>query len=157
MTTKRLLIGILGLSLGLGFTTPSGAAPAVVEKGTAHFAVEADVYVDPLGEVLHLFWSVPYNYHVVTTPNGDTVYHELWLNVSATLTSESGTVWTLKKSVSPFIDRNTGGGMTQFTERSTYVSDTGQILELRIVFHISFDANGELKVDRYEIKWWLKN
>ena len=157
MITKTLLTGILGLSLGLGFATPSWAAPAVVEKGTAHFAVEADFYIDVLGEDVHLIWSVPYNYHVVTTPNGDTVYHELWLNASATLTSESGTVWTLKKTVSPFIERNTGGGMTQFTERSTYVSDTGQILVFRMVFHISFDANGELRVDRSEITWSLKD
>ena len=157
MTTKTLLTGILGLSLGLGFTTPSWAAPAVVEKGTAHFAVEADFPIDVLGEDVHLSWSVSYNYHVVTTPGGDTVYHELWLNPSATLTAESGTVWTLKKTVSPFINRSTGGGMTQFTERSTYVSDTGQILELRNKFQISFNANGELKIDRFEVRCWVRD
>ena len=54
MTTKTLLTGILGLSLGLGFTTPAWAAPAVVEKGTGYLAFEASVYLDCLGEILGL-------------------------------------------------------------------------------------------------------
>ena len=34
----------------------------------------------------------------------------------------------------------------------TWVSDAGEKIELRNVFHVSYDANGNLKVDRLEIR-----
>ena len=129
----------------------------MVEKGTGVLNFESENYNECVGEVLYEIASITYDYHMVTTPNGEYVYHDLWLNLSSTLIGESGTVWTLKKNVSPFVDRSTGGGATHFTARTTYVSDTGQTLELRSVFHISFDANGELKVERGEFRCWLKD
>lgn len=153
MTTKRLLIGILGLSLGLGFTTPSWAAPAVVEKGEGVLNIEEEFFQECFGEVLHSIGTIPYTYHRVQLPNGKYVYHDLWLNPTFVAVGlDTGTIWTLAKNVSPFIDRTTGGGMTHFTAMGTWVSDAGEKIELRNVFHVSYDANGNLKVDRLEIR-----
>ncbi len=158
MITKTLLTGILGLCLGLGFTTPSWAAPAVVEKGTGYLAYEWEGDIDCLDEAVRETASITYNYHLVTTPNGDIVYNDLWFNLESTLVGvSSGTVWTLVKNVSPDVIRTTGGGSSLWTARTTYVSDAGQILEIRAQFQITYNANGELKIDRFEVRCWVRD
>lgn len=153
MTTKTLLIGILGLCLGLGFTTPSWAAPAVVEKGEGVLNIEEEFFLECFGEVLHSIGTIPYTYHRVQLPNGNYVYHDLYLNPTFVAVGlDTGTIWTLAKNVSPFVDRSTGGGATLWTSMQTWVSDAGEKVEVRNVFHVSYDANGNLKVDRLEIR-----
>ncbi len=152
MNTKGLLKTILGLALGTGLTVAAWAAPAVVEKGS--FEVYGEGVIDELectGEPVLEKDSIVVNYHRVQTQKGDYVYHDLWLDATGTLTGlESETVWTLRKFISPGIDRSTGGGMVEFNTSKTYVSETGQRITLRAVYHVSFDANGELRVDRFE-------
>jgi hypothetical protein len=152
MHTKGLVKTTLGLALGGGLTVAAWAAPAVVEKGS--YEVYGEGVIDELectGEPVLEKASIVVNYHRVQTPKGDYVYHDLWLDATGTLTGlESETVWTLKKFVSPGIDRSTGGGMVEFNTSKTYVSETGQRITLRAVYHVSFDANGELRVDHFE-------
>ena len=157
MKTTKLFSGLLGLALGLGLSVSISAAPAVVEKGEGSLAFDEHFYSDCLGEWAYEIASVTYNYHLVLTPKGDYVYRDLWLNLSSVVTTESGTVWTLKKNVSPFVDRSTGGGGTLWTTQLTYVSDTGQTQEIRRQFHISFDANGALRVDRFTERCWFRD
>jgi hypothetical protein len=158
MNANKLLKGILGLGLGAMFTVAAAAAPAVVEKGTGVLEIDQVFFLDCFGEWVHEIGSVTYNYHRVQLPNGNYVYHDLWLKLASTSYGlESGHVWTINKNVSPYIERSTGGGMTHFTAQTTGVSETGPTIELRNVFHISFDANGELKVDRLEIRCWLRD
>jgi hypothetical protein len=158
MNANKLFKRILGLGLGAMFTVSAAAAPAVVEKGTAVLYLEGDVYSDCFGEVMHFNHVIPYRYHRVQLPNGNYVYQELWIDSTLTAVGlETGTVWTAEKNVSPYIERTTGGGMVHFTDMVTWVSDTGLTIELRSVLHLSFDANGELRVDRLEFRCWERD
>lgn len=159
MKTNKLFSGLLGLALGLGLTVSSWAAPAVVEKGSGVINDEYEsIYIECFGELLQITAVIPYTYHRVQLPNGEFVYHDLYLRANIVgIGKDTGTVWTMEKITSPLIERSTGGGMIHTSSRDTWVSDTGERVEVRISFHLSFDANGNLRVDRFEVRCWDGN
>jgi hypothetical protein len=159
MNTKSLLKTILAVALGTGLTVAAWAAPAVVEQGTDHVDIYQDVDLsDWIGEWVHEDGGVTFNYHRVQLPNGDYVYHDLWFQTTSTLTGlKTGTKWILQRNVSPDVIRSTGGGMIMWTTLSIYVSETGPTIHIHYLYHISYDANGELRVQRDGGRLWLKD
>jgi hypothetical protein len=156
MNTKGLLGTIRGLALGAGLTVATWAAPAVVEKGTRDISIIVDVpfYWDCAGQFVRQTITGTFNYHLVQTPNGNTQYHELWLkNITGWVRGADGTVWIRTGNVSPTVElRNADGSlrMLQFTFKGEFISATGPTIKAWEVFHLSFDANGEVRVDLYE-------
>ena len=89
----------------------------------------------------------------MTLPSGEYVYRELWPRTvgAGTITGlTSGHVWRRDVGASPLIDRSTGGGMLRWTASMRFVSETGPSIDVFENFHFSRDANGEVKVDRYQ-------
>jgi hypothetical protein len=101
----------------------------------------------------------PFTYRLILTPRGDFVYVEHWDTEAVTGTMiglDSGIVWTRTKNLSPYIVRSTGGGMEHYTFKGTFVSDHGPTIEVHEVYHVSYDANGELRVELFKFHARLK-
>jgi hypothetical protein len=161
LNTRGLLKTILALALGTGLTVAAWAAPAVVEKGTKVAFWDQIVDLTPcIGEWVHDSGSVTYKYHVVVTPNGESLYHELWLdgNASGTIVGlTTGTIWTLEKIVSPCIIQTTENGMMHWTSLSRAVSETGATLQFNSLYDGWFDEDGELQVKVYRCNCQAKD
>ena len=132
----------------------------IVQAGTGVFTFEGIVPLDCIGESVHDIVSAPYTFHLITTPSGNSIYVEQWdrENVTGTLVGlTTGTVWTRVNTVSPFVDRTTGGAssMTAFVAQAEFVSETGPTFIGRDIFHISRDANGRVTSEFHEFRCWL--
>lgn len=134
--------------------TDATADAAAVSQGTGVFEWDGYAYIDCIGEEAHSVVSAPYEYHLVERANGESVYVELWDQHAITGTLDgltSGHHWTRIHNVSPMVIRSAGGGMTHYTFRGTFVSETGPTLEWTEVFHTSRDANGRLVAEKLRI------
>ena len=134
----------------------------IVQAGTGVFTFEGIVPLDCIGESVHDIVSAPYTFHLITTPSGNSIYVEQWdrENVTGTLVGlTTGTVWTRVNTVSPFVDRTTGGAssMTTYVARAEFVSETGPTFIGRDIFHITRDANGRVTSEFHEFRCWLKH
>lgn len=134
------------------------ADAATVTSGTGVYVFQADVpFHECVGEVVRADVRAEYTYRLVRTPKGDALYVERWTpqSTTGTLTGlTSGHVWVRTRTVSPFISHTVGGGVTHYTFRGTFVSETGPTLEVREMFHVSADATGTVRVERVQMKCW---
>ena len=161
MKTKRAVVegAVLGLILGIGSALSAVSAPATAEKGTGVIDWENTFYFDAVGEEVYQDRYITFTYHLVQTPGGNYLYLEPYKTKDATITMiglQSGTVWTLEKLTSPFVDRSAGGGMLNYICTARYVSETGPSIRVLERYHMSFDANGALRVENYELIYWVK-
>ena len=133
---------------------PSQASLAAnVEHGTGVFSFDAVHYWDCVGENVPNAFDVTYSYTRVTLPSGEYVYRELWPKTEGvgTITGlTSGHVWRRDIGAGPLVDRSTGGGMLRWTGKVYFVSETGPRIVVSENVHLSRNANGEVKVDRFE-------
>jgi len=168
MKTKGLLKTILGLALGTGLTVAAWAAPAVVEKGSIAFVSKGILYAPCLDAWLYEVVNVDYNYHQVTTPNGNFLYHDLYMHFTGTsqqveegedgqpvldddgnaVLVPGGVTLTLKNNVSPYHIRIGKGMVEHYTAWSTWVTEDGAKVQFQSDYHITVDANGEVRVER---------
>jgi hypothetical protein len=128
---------------------------SVLMTGRVVFLEEPVVTAPP--ETLSVY--APFTYRLILTPRGDFVYVEHWDTEAVTGTMiglDSGIVWTRTKNLSPYIVRSTGGGMEHYTFKGTFVSDHGPTIEVHEVYHVSYDANGELRVELFKFHARLK-
>ena len=162
---KTALLAALGLFVLAGLQpamAQSKAAPnpATVESGyDVMGGVGEEDWTHIVGEPIGFCLYAPFTWRQVTTPQGETVYHLKWDSaaVEGTLTGLwTGTEWIRTKAAAKFTVRSMGGGMTHITCKNTLISETGPTIEIRMVCHISWDANGELRVDLEKIHAWLK-
>ena len=132
-----------------------------VESGTGVLEFEGTLALACLDEEVHEVLNAPYNFRLVTTPSGNTVYLEPFDHklVTGTMTGlSSGTIWHRTTTVSPFVSRSTGGngGMTHYTSMAKWVSETGPSIHATQVFHLSFDASGRLTAEHSSFSCWTK-
>ena len=159
------LLAALGLAVlaGLQPAIAQGKADprgATIETGSGVFIVE-DVleWFEPVGEEVLISVYAPFTYRLILTPRGDFVYVEQWDTEAVTGTMigiDSGIVWTRTKNLSPYIVRSSGGGMEHYTFKGTFVSEDGPTIEVHEVYHVSYDANGELRVELHKFHARLK-
>lgn len=154
-----LLAGLASCAPGPEVTEPTPgelgqvSLSATSTKGTATFNFDQVHFWDCIGEDIHNVFQVTYDYTLIQLPSGEYVYRELWPNGKAvgTVTGlTSGHVWQRNIQASPFVDRSTGGGMTHWTYQGRFVSATGPTIDVHEVFHLSRDANGEVRVDSFK-------
>lgn len=137
---------------GPELVTAEPNAGAVLEEGTGVFTYDQVIYFACVGEDVRSIIHAPYTYRVVESPSGNNVYVELWDTdaVTGTLIGQtSGIVWSRINNVSPLVQRNTGGGsgMLHYTFKGDFESDVGPYLKVQQVFHMSWNASGELTAD----------
>ena len=144
-------------AIAQGKADPRGAT---IETGSGVFVVEDEVvWFEPVGEYVLVSVYAPFTYRLILTPRGDYVYVEHWDAEAVTGTMEglsSGIVWTRTKNRSPYIVRSTGGRMEHYTFKGTFVSEDGPTIEVHEVYHVSYDANRELRVDLFKFHARLK-
>lgn len=124
---------------------------ASVTNGTGTFSFDKTQWWDCAGEMIHNVFQISYSYTLVLLPTGEYVYRELWpYGAVGTITGlSSGTVWT-RITVSPYVERSTGGGMVTYTGLVKFVSETGPTIQVHESFHVSNNANGEVTADHDE-------
>lgn len=125
---------------------------AVVERGEDVFTFDQIIWLECVGEYVRAIVYAPYSYHLVLTPTGDFIYHDLWKpqDITGTLTGQSsGIIWTRARNVSPFISRSTGGGMEHMVGTVLFTSETGPDLLIHEVYHSSQNANEEVTAEFY--------
>lgn len=149
------------LSTESAVVATNGRAPAAaMTTGSGVFSWEGvNIRYECLDEPTYSVINAPYTYHLVVNLNGDEVYVEKWDKkaITGTLTGlVTGRVWTRVDNVSPMVIRTAGGGMTHYTFRGTMVREGGPTLEFRELYHVSRDANGELRVENWKYNCWLK-
>jgi len=132
-------------------------AGALVEEGTGVFTFDDIVFFDCVGENVRSIVYAPYTYRLIQMPSGGFVYQETWDTgaVTGTLIGQtSGIVWDRTNNVAPFIERSTGGGsgMIHYTFKGDFESDVGPDLKVHEVFHLSWNASGELVAAFYKPK-----
>jgi hypothetical protein len=162
---KTALLAGLGLFVlaGMQPAMAQGKAalnPATVESGYDVMGGSGEEdWTHIVGEPIAFWLHAPFTWRLVTTPRGETVYHLKWDSaaVEGTLTGLwTGTEWVRTKAAANLTTRSMGGGMTHITCKNTFVSETGPTIEVREVYHISWDANGELRVELWKFHAWLK-
>jgi hypothetical protein len=161
----------MAILAGLGLFVLAGLQPAMAQGKAAPNPARVESgydVMDPsgvedwthiVGEPIAYWLYAPFTWREVTTPQGETVYSFTWDSkaVEGTLTGLwTGTEWIRTKAAAKFTVRSMGGGMTHITCKNTFISATGPTIEIRMVCHISWDANGELRVDLERIHAWLK-
>ena len=125
-----------------------------IQQDSPPFHFEDVVYNECAGEDVHLVMDTIFDYRLVVTPSGDQLYLEPWREgATGTMTGmDTGRVWIRCGVVSPFIYRDMGGEMTHWTYKGLWVCDAdGSSFMEHEWYHLSYDANGELRVDRYDI------
>lgn len=131
------------------------ASAASMTTGSGVFTHDGVSFFGCVGEEVHSVVAAPYSYHLVQTASGEEIYVEQWDQkaITGSLTGlSSGHYWTRVKNVSPMVIRSTGGGMTHYTFRGTFISETGPTLEVTEIYHTSRDANGRLVADKFETR-----
>lgn len=135
------------------------AEAAEVSTSSGVFEIEGEYYLDCVDEIIRETFRAPFTTRLIVNPKGGHTYLEPFDPMQATGTIvglTSGHTWTHTRVVSPYVDRGGAGGMTHFIFRSTLVSETGPTLELRHLFHVTTDANGELRVDRLNLRCFVR-
>lgn len=125
------------------------AEVAEIASGRGMFDVEGDWYLNCIDEMVQESFHAPFSYRLYVNDKGDATYLERFDVGTArgTLVGRtSGHTWRHTRVASPLVTRNGAGGTTQYTFRSTLVSETGPTLELWSEFHASRDADGESRI-----------
>lgn len=145
-----------GPNEGAGLTAAKSAAGAVTDKGTGELSIIVDepFYWQCAGQQVTQTITGTFSYHSVLTPSGMTQYHELWLKgITGRVEGADGTVWIRTGNVSPYVElRNADGTlrMVQFTFKGEFVSETAPTIKVWQLYHLTIDANGELRIELSE-------
>jgi hypothetical protein len=126
---------------------------AVQERGTSTFGGDGVNYIPCIGEFVHSHAEFPFRWHQVTTPSGTVVFNDQFIPNAGTGSLEgltSGTVWTMQRSVSPEVIITNAGEHAFFIAIVTRESATGPTFTLHNTYHFVQNANGDVKVDRFE-------
>jgi hypothetical protein len=144
------------------------ASAATVAGGTSVFTFSGDFTSDTppdgvvsecFGEDIHVELHAPLAWRLVETPTGDFVYHDHFLTkqvVGSAVGLSTGTVWTRRQNVSPFLQHSMGGGLVFNTGRTTFVSETGPTVVVTEVFHVGTSANGAREVQFFKVNCHAK-
>lgn len=136
-----------------GFAVSVFAGGAVVEKGTGTFELDLELYWPCLETDVLTVFTVPTRYYLVQTANGNEVYVEQWLPNQLEgfiIELDSGAYWERTKTITTMVSRSTGGDseMLEYAFKSVMVNvDTGERMMVNERYHISYDANGEMRVE----------
>jgi hypothetical protein len=151
----RIAVAVLGMGVAVAaWPVSAGELPPGVEVGTRILVF--DVYDQHLGCVndrFDLHVELAYTFKVTTTPQGEAAFHDvLKEGITGKLTSKStGAVWTRVGAVSPSVDRSTGGGMLNWAFVGSFVRDSEPTIRAREVAHTSYDGNGILRAEWYQL------
>jgi hypothetical protein len=135
----------------LGFSALASAATRT--SGTVVLTGEGTSFIDCVNEELSFHASVAMKYNSITTSSGNTVFSDHFVPGSATGTAvglTSGTVWTLKRDISPEVITVQAGSTAFFTQSILWTSETGSSFTLHHNFEFVQNANGEVTVNRFE-------
>ena len=125
------------------------------ENGEGVFVSSGDYNLNCLNEtVREAGTEIAYRYHLTVTPSGHTIFVEPFIPGTGTgtlLGLSSGTIWTLDRVVSPYVERVTAGTSVHFTANIWWVSETGPTLNIHSLFHISTNANGQITAAKVDL------
>ncbi len=133
---------------------PQPVFAAFHENGEGVIVERGDNDLNCLNETVRGGVEIPYRYHLTVTPSGHTILVETFIPGTGTgtlLGLSSGTIWTLDRVVSPYVERVTAGTSVQFTANIWWVSETGPTLNIHSVFHISTNARGEITATKVDL------
>jgi hypothetical protein len=152
---KRCVLALL-LAPFLAASTVGGGA--VVEWGTDVIEMDIPVLDFPCWgeEQISVYNYFPYTWHRVQTPKGEWIKTIKWDTenvVGIVVGLETGRVWVRDHNVVSQVDRSTGGGMTRINFSGLWLPlYEGPVIRIHETVHMSYDANGKLRVDRYELR-----
>ena len=129
----------------------AAAAGATQEKGEGAYVVDATFFFSCVGERIHERTVIPFRYHATTTPSGNTVFVDQFIPGAGTSTIvglTTGTVWTLRRVVSPEVIRTTAGELFRFTANIWYESETAPTLHIHSQYQIVQNAHGEITAEK---------
>lgn len=135
------------------------AGGAVIERGAGLLTFDAVVPFSCAGEDVRSIVYMPYEYQKVLLPTGEYVYHDRLITELVTgslIGQSSGTVWTRTENRAVTQDHSTGGGSYHYSFTGTFISETGPTIEVHELFMVMRNANGELTVDRKELRCRVK-
>lgn len=138
------------------FASP-GFGKALVNRGTDVLELEIPSATFPCWgeEPLYIYIYAPYSWRTVQTPAGGSVYVENWDTNRAwgdVIGLETGRVWLRVVHQAKVVDRSTGGDAFTAIYNGVFIPlGVGPVIRVHEVMHMSFDANGNLRVDRYEL------
>jgi hypothetical protein len=131
--------------------SPSLATGATVEKGEGVFVSRATFFLGCVGERITENTRIPFRYHLVVAPNGNTHYSEMYIPGAATGTFvglTTGTVWTLEDVTSPFVSNVNGSGEIMFfTANVRWRSEDGRLMRLQPNYHFRTNPDGEVVLE----------
>jgi len=148
-----LLVLGMGVALAAWPASLEGLPPGV-EVGTRILVFDMyDQYLGCLNDRFDLHVELAYTFRVTTTPQGEAAYYDVLKDgITGKLTSKStGAVWTRVGAVSPSVDRSTGGGMLNWGYTGSFVRDSEPTIRAREVAHTSYDGNGILRAEWYQL------
>ena len=141
---------------GLAWSVLAGGA--ILERGEYIRDVSYEGYFPCFGEVVYTEFIVPVRYFVVETSSGNLTRLDKWLPnqlEGIIIGLESGNVWERTNTVVSAVTEESGGdaSMSEYTFKSVMVNiDTGERMVVIERAHVSYDANGELRVEMASLK-----
>lgn len=142
----------MGVLVALVLSASMLGGSAIVEKGTDVFTFEGELYFDCFGEMIWTELEAPYTYRLIQKPNGDYTYIETWDSKAyygIIIGLETGRVWDRTKTVTTLTQH--GDGSWGYSFKSVFVErGTGKRTMVHEKVRVSYNGNGEMKVDRYE-------
>jgi hypothetical protein len=136
---------------GSSAALPNLAAGASTESGEGVAISHSTFFYACLGETITVDSRIPYRYHRTVAPNGNVHYSEMYIPNAATGTfvgHTSGSVWTLERLVSPFVENVNGAGdHLLFTALILWRSDDGRLVHTQTNLHFKQDAGGDVVLD----------
>ena len=123
--------------------------------------IENTLFIECLGEEVRFFGLVPIQWHQVTSPSGNYNYHFQYRPVTPntplfTAETASGAIY-LYKNGGPINEAfHLGPGEVRtFISNETYVAENGDKLKGGFTFHLTVNANGDLKVLKLVPAEWV--
>ena len=131
--------------------SPSLATGASVEKGEGVFVSRSTFFLGCVGERITEDSRIPFRYHFVVAPKGNTQYSEMYIPGAATGTfvgQATGNVWTLEDISSPFVSNVNGSGeILFFTGNVRWRSEDGRLMRLQPNYHFRANPDGEVVLE----------
>lgn len=150
---KVLVVLVLGLA-----TVMSYGKGAIVETGEDVREFEGSMYFDCFGEWIYTYFTVPYRYHIVTSPSGKKVVTKHWLPNQLEgyiIGLDTDRVWDRTKAVANVIQRfdENGMEMMQLTLKTEFVEqETGHRTIAHEKFMLHKNGQGDLVVMDYSFE-----
>jgi hypothetical protein len=130
----------------------AAASGAAHESGYGVFVGDGTNYIDCIGEDVHTHVEFPFRWSRTVTPSGNIVFKDPFV-AGGTGHLEgltSGNVWTAAHYVGPEVIIANAGQEAFFVAIVRWVSPTAATFTIHNTLHFVQNANGDVKVDRYE-------